>query len=377
MLDDQATMSAAGTDETLVAAVAGPFDLTEITGAPRTFSPHGYVRSDGRNVVVSYSASQRIRELALEGDHWVSYDLTAAAGNAPRGFNPRGYVRGDGISAVVYNGVSSDGYHMHELALIGNAWRHTDLTAVSGAVGTGNMRPYVRHDGTTVIVYRGPDSHIHELACEGNTWRDYDLTVAAGAPTDPQRLPTPSDVPVGYARSDGSSAVVFRSADGEVRQLKLTNRWSYRNLTNDAGDPKATFDVAAAVRHDGTNVVFYAGQDHHLYELFLDPAGEWQQNDITALFNCPQLGDGTPIVVIPIVRDGRAMTSVVYQDVDRHLNEFRLDGNAWRNTDRTSQTGAPTLSSFMIAAYQRTDGVTAFLFSSYPSPDHHIFEITR
>lgn len=325
----------AGADETRAAAVAGPFDLTEITGAPRTFSPHGYVRSDGRNVVVSYSASERIRELVLEGGHWVSYDLTKAAGDAPRGFNPHGYVRGDGISAVVYNGRSSEGSRMHELALIGNAWRHTDLTAVSGAVGTGIMWPYVRHDGTTVVVYRGPDGHIHELAGEGNTWRDYDLTVHAGAPTDPQRLPTPSHVPVGYARSDGSSAVVFRSADGEIRQLKLTDRWSYSNLTNDAGDPKATSGIAAAVRHDGTNVVFYAGQDHHLHELSLDPTGEWQHNDITALFNGPQLGNGSRIVVIPIVRDGRGMTSVVYEDADRHLNEFRLDGNAWRNTDRT------------------------------------------
>ncbi|SEG94208.1 hypothetical protein SAMN04489712_1448 [Thermomonospora echinospora] len=365
-----------GADETAALAVVGPNDLTALTGAPRTFSPHGYVRSDGRNVVVSYSASNRIRELALEGDHWASYDLTKEAGDAPRGFAPRGYVRSDGVTAVVYLGLSSDGHHMHELALIGNAWRHTDLTAKTGAIGGGTMRPYVRHDGTTVIVYRGPDGHIHELAREGNTWRHYDLTIESGAPTDPQRLPSPSDQPIGYARSDGSSAVVFRSADGEIRQLKLTNVWEHRNLTNDAGDPKATYGLAAAVRHDGVNVIFYAGQDHHLHELSLDPSGEWQHNDITALFNGPQLGDGAHIEVFPIFRSGRAMTSVVYDDADRHLNEFRLDGT-WKNTDRTTQTGAPTLEPFMIAAYQRTDGVTAFLFSSHPNPDHHIFEITR
>ena len=72
------------------AAVGGPHDLTALTGAPRTFSPHAYVRADGRNVIVSYSASMRIRELALEGGTWRSNDLTAAAGDPPRGFNPAG-----------------------------------------------------------------------------------------------------------------------------------------------------------------------------------------------------------------------------------------------------------------------------------------------
>ena len=48
-------------------------------------------------MIVSYSASMRIRELALEGGTWRSHDLTAAAGDPPRGFNPRGYIRGDGV----------------------------------------------------------------------------------------------------------------------------------------------------------------------------------------------------------------------------------------------------------------------------------------
>jgi hypothetical protein len=360
-----------------ITRVSGPFDLTALAGAPRSFSPHGYVRGDGRNVVVSYSTGMRIRELALEGSRWVSYDLNKASGGSPRGYNPRGYVRSDGFTAVVYNGLSAEGSRVHELALTDNGWVHHDLTAITGAGGAGPLRPYVRHDGRNVIVYRGDDGHIHELALEPGGWRHYHTTLAAGASTDPDRLPSPGDVPVGFARNDGASSVVFRSLDGEIRQLKLTDRWRATHLTNDSGDPKATYGLAATVRPDGFNVVYYAGKDRHLHELGL-VNGEWMHSDITATVGSSLLDPaGTMIDAFPMVRSGRQMTSVVFHDEDRHVNELRLDGADWHNTDRTSQTGAPTTEPFMTTAYQRSDGLTAFVFSSQPDPDHHVFEIVR
>ena len=76
----------------------------------------------------------------------------------------------------------------------------------------------------------------------------------------------PYDLPVGFARSDNSSAVVFRSRDGEIRQIRLTDRWRHNLLTDDPGDPKAINGLAAGVRHDGLNTIIFAGQDGHLYE---------------------------------------------------------------------------------------------------------------
>ena len=315
--------------QSAVAAVAGPYDLTALAGAPRTFSPHGYVRSDGRNVVVSYSASNRIRELALEGSAWRSYDLTDAAGGAPRGFNPRGYVRGDGVTAVVYLGLSADDSHMHELRLTSSGWKHTDLTAATGVHGFGGLRPYVRHDGRTTVVYGGQDGHIHELALEAPGWRHHDLHLESGAPTNLDALPTPSDTPFGYARSHNSSAVVYRSRDGEIRQLKLTDRWRHNLLTDDPGDPKAQIaGLTAGVRHDGINSIVFGGQDGHLYELAL-VNGEWQWGAITGDVG-PDVSTarGTSITMFRMIRDGRPMTSVVYDNAERHVIEYRFDGAA-------------------------------------------------
>ena len=267
---------------------------------------------------------------------------------------------------------------MHELRLTSAGWKHTDLTAATGAPGYGSLRPYVRHDGRTTVVYFGPDGHLHELALEASGWRHYDLHVESGAPTHVQALPMPSDLPFGFARSDNSSAVVFRSRDGEIRQIRLTDRWRHNLLTDDPGDPKATNGLAAGVRHDGLNTIIFAGQDGHLYELAL-VNGEWQWGALTADVG-PDVStsNGATITMFRMIRDGRPMTSVVYDNADRHVIEYRFDGPPkWKRVDRTAQTGAPTLEPSMVSAYQRSDGFTSFIYSSHPSPDHHIIEITR
>jgi hypothetical protein len=77
-----------------------------------------------------------------------------------------------------------------------------------------------------------------------------------------------------------------------------------------------------------------------------------------------------------MIRNGRPMTSVVYDNAQRHVIEYRFDGPPrWKRVDCTAQTGAPTTEPHMACAYQRSDGVTSFVYSSHPSPDHHIMEM--
>lgn len=65
------------------------------------------------------------------------------------------------------------------------------------------------------VIYQGPDFHIHELALEGgSTWTHHDLTAVTGN--------KPGFQPIGYVRSDGTTAIVYYDVDEQVRQLKLS-----------------------------------------------------------------------------------------------------------------------------------------------------------
>jgi len=134
--------------------------------------PIGFVRSDGIPSVVYADQQSFLHELAFVGDRWKATALSVAA-NAPPlsptgstglgvGGGPTGYVRGDGVTAVVFCGSDN---HVHELALIGGQWVHTDLSLVANSTATfGYPFAYVRSDRVSSVIYQGADAHIHELA---------------------------------------------------------------------------------------------------------------------------------------------------------------------------------------------------------------------
>lgn len=339
-------------------------DLSALAGAPRSFSPEPYVRADGVSSVVSYGDG-RIRELALENGQWNSYDLLdAAIGNPPAGIEPRGYVRADGVSAVVYHtgGGEAPG-DIHELALEGDQWVYNNLfdqphtQGAASPAGFAHIQGYVRADGVSVVVYAGRDGHVHELALEGGTdWHHYDLTKEAGAPTDLNGGFLGGME--AFVRSDGTTAIVYRSRDGEIRQLKLglDGRWRHNMLTDDPGDPKAAlFDVDAYVRTDRTNTIVYTGTDKHVYEMTLDPTNEWVINDLSALTGAPPATGST----ISAYNRADGTSTVVYEN-DRRTQELALEGGQhWVHNDLTQRLGAPA--GLGPNGFVRADGITSII----------------
>ncbi|AUX45860.1 uncharacterized protein SOCE26_073560 [Sorangium cellulosum] len=329
--------------------------------------PDGYVRGDGVSVVLHRSADNHIRELTLGSSGWDAWDLSAGTGAPLAASDPFGYVRADGVSAVLYR--SSDG-HIRELTLntsAGTPWQKWDLSAGTGAaLAVGKPFGYVRRDAVSAVVYRSAgDNHIRELALTGSGWQAGDLSAGTGAPA------AASD-PVAYIRHDGVNAVVYRSGDNHIRELTLDTAagtpWQKWDLTAGTGAPLAAGTPFAYIRSDGVSAVVYRSSgDNHIRELALTSSG-WQHWDLSA-------GTGAPAAasdpVAYIRHDG--VTVVTYRSSgDNHIRELTLSNLGWLDWDLSAGTGAPAAAG-TPAAYKRADNVSAILFRS--SSDSHIREL--
>lgn len=195
-------------------------DLTVHTGGPTPGPFDGelraFARSDGASAVVYTGGDGRVRQFAMAANGgWASQNLTGDGGEPRAALQGlAGYVRTDRVNAIVYRGEDK---HLYELTQgsRGEFDVLKDLTAITGAApAVGHVDAYNRADGTSTVIYEGPDFHIHELAHGGgSSWSHADLTALTGG--------RPGLQPHGYVRSDGATAIVYYDLDNHVRQLKL------------------------------------------------------------------------------------------------------------------------------------------------------------
>jgi hypothetical protein len=110
-------------------------------------------------------------------------------------------------------------------------WKWDNLTVAGAPPAAGNPVGYVRSDGTSAVVYRSTTGRIMELALVGTSlsWVATDLTNGDGA--------TPTGDPSPYVRASGVNTVLFRSADNHVHELTLAGAtWTAADLTDLAGE---------------------------------------------------------------------------------------------------------------------------------------------
>jgi hypothetical protein len=256
-------------------------DLTVRTSAPLAAgNPTSYSRSDRTGVVMYRSTSNHVIELSFDtAGNWWANDFNNLFGTPTATFDPVGYVRADGLNAVVYR--SADG-HIWEFALpIGGNWSNADLSVIAGASATiGQPRPYTRQDGMSAVLYHSSfDSGAHELELTPVGWRDVNLTSITNAPV-------PVTDPLGYVRADGGAAVVYISADHHIRELTWNgSSWSAADLTNQAvGAPLTSgSSLSAYVRSDRVSAVVFRTSDNHVHELRRKhDSTTWIHADLTA-----------------------------------------------------------------------------------------------
>jgi len=92
--------------------------------------------------------------------------------------------------------------------------------------------------------------------------------------------------PVAYVRSDGVTAVLFKSSDNRIRELTLVGgSWVSSDLNAATGGPLADgAGLNAYVRADRVNAVVYRTADNHVHELSLAKGGgTWSHGDLTSI----------------------------------------------------------------------------------------------
>jgi hypothetical protein len=315
-------------------------DLTTVTGAPNVVngSSTGFNRSDGSASIAYRGADDHIWELSYDTlaptvPGWTTTNVTLSSGGPLALGPPASYGRSDQYATIVYRGSDN---HVWELShWLTGGWGSAGLSWLAGSpTAAGDPVGYVRSDTVNAVVYRTSNNHIWELSLPmgGTSWTGSDLTAAAGAPNAVGR-PRP------YTRSDGVSAVVFRSSDNRVRELSMNSSggWTALDLTQASGAAVAASDPFAYVRSDDVSCVIFKTSDNHIHELSLSGT-TWTNTDLTTSAGAPAATASAGINAY--VRIDQVNT-VIYKTSDNHIRELRRAKGAanWTHTDLTNAVG--------------------------------------
>jgi hypothetical protein len=258
-------------------------------------------------------------------------------GNLAPGSAPWAYRRGDGVEAIVYIDANR---HVHEITSSGNFdYQPSPISAPLAAPAPANgpvpdVIGYVRSDGRSAVVYRGENNHVIEIISNpaiGPRWLVYDLTSQSGA----QVIANKGSV-FPYVRSDSYSTLIYIGSDNHIHELA-----HYGELAWGDGDlSAATGDTAVApatdpwpyARSDGYNSIVYVGADGLMHELAYLPGTWWGSWLLPAV--SPQAG--------PFMRPsgyirGDGLNIVVYLGSDALIHQLALVNGAW--SDSTIATG--------------------------------------
>jgi hypothetical protein len=272
--------------------------------------------------------------------------------------NPMGFRHGAG-SSIVYRDPAND---VIELEWSGTAWSAPrDLSRLAGAKTTavGNAFGYTRPDGSDSVVYLGADYDIHEITRGPSGWQDTDLAVAAGLSGG-----MAAGDPFAFVRSDGASAVAYRTTDGHVHELAHPlvsvldggpdggRAWADTDFSRGVFPPEASTPVTAPgagadpvgfLRADGVDSVAYAGFDREIYLITPNDAGARDLEDIVAATGCWSVGGNIHYYSSPM-----ASSSVVYRDSNQTTPTiwnlvFQASTGGWACYDVTDNSTLPAV----------------------------------
>ena len=265
-------------------------DLTALAGAVAPAANTalvGYWGTDNSVHVNFIGADKHVHELVIvAGANWVDNDLTALAGAVAPAANTA-LVGFWGTDASVHVNFIGTDAHVHELYIVPGAnWVDNDLTALAGAVPPAAGSALVGFWGTDDSVHAnfiGTDNHIHELyIAPGRNWVDNDLTALAGAVP-----PAAGSALVGFWGTDASVHVNFIGTDDHVHELYIVPgaNWVDNDLTALAGAvaPAASTPLVGFRGTDASVHVNFIGTDNHIHELYIAPGANWVDNDLTAV----------------------------------------------------------------------------------------------
>jgi hypothetical protein len=309
------------------------------------------------------------------------------ASNEVMGSTPWGFALPGGMRAVAY--VSSD-QHVHVVRQVANGgssgtepshFVDQDLAlsppsaplAKSAAVGpVPDVIGYTRSDGKGALVYRTANDHVEEVLFPliGSTATD--LTVASGALVN-----ATSGSAFPYARSDGYNTVVYVGSDNQIHELATagggsgTGSWSDASLSVASGDPATpSTDPWGYRRGDDINAVIFVATDGLLHELSLS-GFSWGWGTLPAVSPTGGLAARPSGYIRPDGFPG----AVVYRSTTGEVHEISLGAGVWVDAVVPVPAGiSPTEQMF---AHQGPGAKSSILFSGMQSGGMHGYRMSR
>jgi Peptidase A4 family len=322
-------------------------DLTQLTSAPAPVagsSLDAYPTAFNRQQHINYiAADNHVHELFFDSA-WHHNDLCVLAGapNARAGSALDGYSTEYNRQQHV-NYISADG-NVCEL-FFSDRWRFNVLTQLAGAplaLAGGPIDGYATNfNNQQHVNYIGSDNHVHELFFDG-AWRHNDLTALTGAPTPAIGRFRLGSALAGYATGfNRQQHVIFIGDDLHVHELFFDSAWHHNDLTALTGAPEVGVVTALdgySTEYNQQQHINFLGADNNIHELFFDSA--WHHNDLT------QAAGAGSFPAVPASRlDGYSteynrQQHVNYVGSDNHLHELFFD-SAWHHHDLNQQSVAP------------------------------------
>lgn len=100
--------------------------------------------------------------------------------------------------------------------------------------------------------------------------------------------------------------------------------------------------LTSFVASDGSSHTFYEGSNQHIYHLFWNSSGGWQDQDVSAVANSAAAASASPLTSFQS-SDGNYR--VYYLDANNHVNQLASNGGNWSNQDATTAAGAAAAAS--------------------------------
>jgi hypothetical protein len=304
--------------------------LPLMAGEPIAGRLSAYRRADGINAVLYRSTHGRVIEVALASDGWHAAALTDAGGSLAAG-DPLGYVRADGVSAVVFR--SSNG-HINELRLGTKGWIPTDLSVESNGTAlpaASDPSPFVRADGLSSVVYRSGGAIIELYKSPTEPWH-------WGGPSSLAHhvgnifgiVPEAAGRPYGYTRRNGVEAIVYRSTQGRLIELRNEDGWWYEDIT--ASGQTLAGDPVAHVRTDAVESIVYRSTSSQIDEVTRPPLAAW---NLSAQYGVAQVFSDPAVFILDDRRD-----SVLYGLWGNQVGTLLYDvGYGWATDNLTLASG--------------------------------------
>lgn len=335
----------------------------------------GFAWPEGHCKQVAYiSQDHHLHELHVGmGGTWQHTDLTRLS-SAPLAIS-RFLVAfawpDEGTKQVAYLG---PGGHVHELCVsVGGSWQHTDLSALTGAPPAHQIvAGFAWSAGRAKqVVFLGDDGHLHELCGEtGQAWRHTDLSALTTTP-----LPS-SPFLVGYEWSERrSKQLIYVGQDGHLHELFLIvgRSWEHLDLTALTSAPHAIeVTVGYEWREGHCQQIAFVSGDSHVHELSMGVGQDWQHLDLTALTEAPP---ATNILTGYAWEQGHAK-QIAYVGRDGRLHELCVEARQdWQHLDLTAHAQAPLTQVASLSGYAWEEGNTKQI--AYAGNDGHIHEVWK